>query len=129
MLYYFNYCTSARRSLRERLREASGALAAGTIASPWSAAAGAPDTNGAGADGKHLDVGDASDDEKRPRRSGFKEPSVIHVVFDRTAPPPRAAARRPPPAAERARYFYFLLRIEAESINYNDALVALCSHV
>ncbi|CAF4854416.1 unnamed protein product [Pieris macdunnoughi] len=45
--------------------QASGALAAGTIASPWSAAAGAPDTNGSGgADAKHLDVGDASDDEK-----------------------------------------------------------------
>lgn len=44
---------------------ASGALAAGTIASPWSTAAGAPDTNGSGgADAKHLDVGDASDDEK-----------------------------------------------------------------
>lgn len=44
---------------------ASGALAAGTIASPWSAAAGAPDTNGSGgADAKHLDVGEASDDEK-----------------------------------------------------------------
>ncbi|KAF9822791.1 hypothetical protein SFRURICE_000860, partial [Spodoptera frugiperda] len=43
----------------------SGALAAGTIASPWSTAAGAPDTNGSGgADAKHLDVGDASDDEK-----------------------------------------------------------------
>ncbi|XP_045533867.1 transcriptional enhancer factor TEF-1 isoform X1 [Papilio machaon] len=43
----------------------SGALAAGTIASPWSAAAGAPDTNGSGGpDAKHLDVGDASDDEK-----------------------------------------------------------------
>ncbi|CAG9091509.1 unnamed protein product [Plutella xylostella] len=43
---------------------ASGALAAGTIASPWSAAAGAADTNGSAADAKHLDVGDASDDEK-----------------------------------------------------------------
>ncbi|XP_063375159.1 transcriptional enhancer factor TEF-1 isoform X1 [Cydia amplana] len=44
---------------------ASGALAAGTIASPWSTPAGAPDTNGSGgADAKHLDVGDASDDEK-----------------------------------------------------------------
>ncbi|XP_064291983.1 protein scalloped isoform X4 [Plodia interpunctella] len=43
----------------------SGALAAGTIASPWSTATGAPDTNGSGgADAKHLDVGDASDDEK-----------------------------------------------------------------
>ncbi|CAG9563309.1 unnamed protein product [Danaus chrysippus] len=43
----------------------SGALAAGTIASPWSTAVGAPDTNGSGgADAKHLDVGDASDDEK-----------------------------------------------------------------
>ncbi|CAH2239561.1 jg21563 [Pararge aegeria aegeria] len=50
---------------RNEVNGASGALAAGTIASPWSTAAGAPDTNGSGgADAKHLDVGEASDDEK-----------------------------------------------------------------
>ncbi|XP_037297452.1 uncharacterized protein LOC119190217 [Manduca sexta] len=55
----------------------SGALAAGTIASPWSTAAGAPDTNGSGgADAKHLDVGDASDDEKDMSAADAREYGV-----------------------------------------------------
>lgn len=50
-------------NLSSRFFFADGALGAGTITSRWPPVPGplGQDTNGAGMDGKHLDVGDMSD--------------------------------------------------------------------
>lgn len=53
------------------LKFVDSAVGTGTITSPWTSVGAGPagplgpaDTNGTGADSKHLDVGDMSDDEK-----------------------------------------------------------------